>query len=78
LLPLDKARLGPDIAAGITLTALGIPEVVRYTKIIGTPVITGLCTLFLPVAVFAVFGSSRQARSLESHTAGCTLADMDE
>ena len=32
--PLDKDRLGPDIVAGITLAALGIPEVMGYTKII--------------------------------------------
>ena len=59
LLPFDKERLAPDIVAGITLAALGIPEVMGYTKIIGTPVITGLYTLFLPVVVFAVFSSSR-------------------
>jgi len=59
LLPFDRARIGPDIMAGITLAALGIPEVMGYTKIIGTPVITGLYTLFLPVLVFALFGSSR-------------------
>ncbi|MGO8744452.1 MAG: SulP family inorganic anion transporter [Thermoguttaceae bacterium] len=45
--------------AGITLAALGIPEVMGYTKIIGTPVITGLYTLLLPVLVFAILGSSR-------------------
>ena len=58
LAPLDKARLGFDIIAGITLAALGIPEVMGYAKIIGTPVITGLYTLFLPVLLFAKFGSS--------------------
>ena len=46
LLPFDKVRLGPDIMAGITLAALGIPEVMGYTKIIGTPVITGLWFLY--------------------------------
>jgi high affinity sulfate transporter 1 len=51
--------MGPDIMAGITLAAVGIPEVMGYAKIIGTPVITGLYTLFLPVIVFALFGSSR-------------------
>ena len=56
LLPFDKLRIWPDIIAGITLGALGIPEVTGYTKIIGTPVITGLYTLFLPVLAFAVFG----------------------
>ena len=59
LLPLERAQLGPDFIAGITLAALGIPEVMGYTKIIGTPIITGLYTLFLPVVVFALLGSSR-------------------
>ena len=36
LLPFDKACIGPDIIAGITLAALGIPEVMGYTKIIGS------------------------------------------
>jgi len=59
LFPVDVSRLGPDVMAGITLAALGIPEVMGYTKIIGTPVVTGLYTLLLPVLVFAIFGSSR-------------------
>ena len=49
----------PDLMAGITLAALGIPEVMGYTKIIGTPIITGLYTILLPMLVFAIFGSSR-------------------
>jgi MFS superfamily sulfate permease-like transporter len=59
ILPLDKSRIAPDIIAGITLAALGIPEVMGSTKIIGTPVITGLYTMVLPMLVFALFGSSR-------------------
>jgi high affinity sulfate transporter 1 len=59
LLPFNKSRFGPDLIAGITLTAIGIPEVMGYTKIIGMPVITGLYTLLLPVVLFALFGSSR-------------------
>jgi MFS superfamily sulfate permease-like transporter len=59
ILPLDKSRLAPEIIAGITLAALGIPEVMGYTKISGTPVITGLYTMLLPTALFAIFGSSR-------------------
>jgi len=77
LLPFDKARLGPDIVAGITLAALGIPEVMGYTKIIGTPVITGLYTLFLPVLVFALFGSSRHlVVSADSATAAMVAAAL--
>jgi len=47
LLPFGRVRIGPDIVAGITLAALGIPEVYGYTKIIGTPVITGLYQLII-------------------------------
>lgn len=77
LLPLDKSRLGPDIMAGITLAALGIPEVMGYTKIIGTPVITGLYTLLLPVLVFAFVGSSRHlVVSADSATAAIVAAGL--
>ena len=48
-----------EIIAGITLAALAIPEVMGYTKISGTPVITGLYTILIPMALFAIFGSSR-------------------
>jgi sulfate permease, SulP family len=57
--PYDRAWLSRDVVAGVTLAALAIPEVMGYTKIAGTPVITGLYTILLPVLVFAVFGSSR-------------------
>ena len=57
--------------SGITLGALGIPEVTGYTKIIGTPVITGLCRLFLPVLMCVLFGSSRHlVVAADSATAG--------
>jgi high affinity sulfate transporter 1 len=59
ILPFDRARLSAEIIAGSTLAALAIPEVMGYTKIAGTPVITGLYTILVPVFVFAVFGSSR-------------------
>jgi SulP family sulfate permease len=59
LLPFDASRLPADAIAGATLAALAIPEVMGYTKIAGTPVITGLYTLLLPVLFFAIFGSSR-------------------
>ena len=77
LLPLEKAQLGPDIIADVTLAALGIPEVMGYTKIIGTPIITGLYTLFLPVVVFALLGSSRHlVVSADSATAAMVAAGL--
>jgi high affinity sulfate transporter 1 len=47
------------MVAGLTLAALAIPEVMGYTKIAGMPVVTGLYTILLPMALFAVLGSSR-------------------
>jgi sulfate permease, SulP family len=38
---------------------MNIPQVLGYTRIAGTPVITGLYTVLLPLVAFAAFGSSR-------------------
>ncbi|HCU93781.1 MAG TPA: sodium-independent anion transporter [Actinobacteria bacterium] len=59
VLPIERSRVSADVLAGITLAALGIPEVLGYAKIAGMPVVTGLYTLLLPLAVFAILGSSR-------------------
>ncbi len=59
LLPIHKSGLSAEIMAGITLAALAIPEVIGYTKISGTPVVTGLYTMLIPMILFAFFGSSR-------------------
>ena len=59
ILPLDRSRLPMDIIAGVTLAALAIPEVMGYTEIAGMPVVTGLYTILIPMALYALFGSSR-------------------
>jgi high affinity sulfate transporter 1 len=59
VLPIERSRVPADLLAGVTLAALGIPEVLGYAKIAGMPVVTGLYTLLLPMAVFAFLGSSR-------------------
>lgn len=59
VLPINPAQLPSEIVAGLTLAALAIPEVMGYTKISGTPVITGLYTILIPPVLFAIFGSSR-------------------
>ena len=59
VLPITAAQIPAEIVAGITLAALAVPEVMGYTKISGTPVITGLYTMLIPTALFALFGSSR-------------------
>jgi sulfate permease, SulP family len=59
VLPIERARVPAEALAGLTLAAVGIPEVLGYAKIAGMPLVTGLYTLLLPMAVFAVLGSSR-------------------
>jgi sulfate permease, SulP family len=59
VLPLDRSGLVANLAASISLAAMNIPQAMGYAKIAGTPVITGLYTLLLPLVAFAAFGSSR-------------------
>src|ERR1051326_982683 len=59
VLPVKAKQIPAEVISGITLAALAIPEVMGYTKISGTPVITGLYTILVPTALFALFGSSR-------------------
>src|SRR6476469_3818793 len=59
LLPIDRSHVPADLLAGLTLAALGIPEVLGYAKIAGMPVVTGLYTMLLPRGVFAEAGSPR-------------------
>src|SRR5262249_29097556 len=59
VLPVKAEQIPAEIISGVALAALAIPEVMGYTKISGTPAITGLYTLLVPAALFALFGSSR-------------------
>src|SRR6266487_2436653 len=58
-LPIERSRIPAEMLAGLTLAALGIPAVLGYAKIAGMPLVTGLYTMLLPMAAFAVLGSSR-------------------
>ncbi len=59
LLPIQRGTFLRDCVAGCLLAALAIPEVMGYTKIIGTPLVTGLYTIIFPGLAFALLGSSR-------------------
>ncbi len=59
VLPIARSQVAGNVLAGVTLAALGIPEVLGYAKIAGMPVVTGLYTILLPMAIFALLGSSR-------------------
>lgn len=77
ILPIQKSQLAGEVFAGVTLAALAIPEVMGYTKISGTPVITGLYTILIPTVLFALFGSSRHlVVGADSATAAILAAAM--
>src|ERR1700733_11888529 len=59
LRPLQWSEVSKNLMAAFTLAALNIPQSLGYTRIAGTPVVTGLYTLLLPLVAFSVFGSSR-------------------
>jgi SulP family sulfate permease len=72
-----RPHLAGDLLGGATLAALGIPEVLGYAKIAGMPVVTGLYTLLLPLAVFALLGSSRHlVVAADSATAAILSASL--
>jgi high affinity sulfate transporter 1 len=55
----QRTWLARDIIAGLTLSAVAIPEVMGYTSIAQTPIVTGLYTVIFPTLIFALLGSSR-------------------
>jgi MFS superfamily sulfate permease-like transporter len=60
LRPVTRAGALRDAFAGVTLASMNIPQVLGYTRIAGTPIVTGLYTVLLPLVAFAAFGSSCQ------------------
>ena len=85
--PIDRSKIPVDVLAGVTLAALAIPEVMGYSKIAGMPIVTGLYTIVVPVALFAVLGSSRHlvvgadsatAAILAAGLAGMAAAGSDQ
>jgi high affinity sulfate transporter 1 len=59
VLPLKRDTVRRDVLAGIILAAVCVPQAIGYTAIAGMPVVTGLYTILIPLALFALFGSSR-------------------
>ena len=49
IVPIDRSGLVANLAAGVSLAAMNIPQAMGYAKIAGMPVITGLYTLLLPL-----------------------------
>src|SRR5262245_29891263 len=57
--PLSRSGAVRDVLAGVTLASMNIPQVLGYTRIAGTPVVTGLYAALLPPVAFGAFASSR-------------------
>ena len=48
-----------DVIAGLTAAAVVLPKAMAYATVAGVPVAVGLATAFLPMALYAVLGTSR-------------------
>lgn len=56
----NKSWLKGDIASGLTVGIMLIPQGIAYAMIAGLPPIYGLYTAMIPQVVYAIFGTSRQ------------------
>jgi len=55
-----KQDLQADLASGITVGVMLVPQAMSYAKLAGLHPIYGLYTGFVPLFIYAIFGSSRQ------------------
>ncbi|XP_011091483.1 sulfate transporter 4.1, chloroplastic [Sesamum indicum] len=55
-----REYLQPDLMSGITVGVMLVPQSMSYAKLAGLHPIYGLYSGFVPIFVYAVFGSSRQ------------------
>jgi len=55
-----KDWLKGDIAAGLTIGIMLVPQGIAYAMIAGLPPIYGLYTAMIPQIIYAIFGTSRQ------------------
>jgi sulfate permease, SulP family len=55
-----RTWLRGDVVAGLTVAAYLVPQVMAYATVAGLPPVVGLWAALVPLAVYAVLGSSRQ------------------
>ncbi|WP_280510798.1 SulP family inorganic anion transporter [Nocardia farcinica] len=56
----QRAWLRADVLAGITVAAYLVPQVMAYATVAGLPPVAGLWAALGPLAVYVLFGTSRQ------------------
>ena len=64
----ERGFFRSDLIAGLTASAVVIPKAMAYALVAGLPVEVGLYTAFIPMAVYALLGTSRPL-SVSSTTA---------
>jgi hypothetical protein len=55
-----KANILADVVAGLTVTAVIIPQSMSFAKLAGLPVQFGLYSSFVPIYAYSMFGTSRE------------------
>ena len=66
----QRAWLRADVIAGVTTAAVVIPKAMAMATIAGLPVELGLYTMLLPMAIYAVMGTSRRLSMSTTSTIG--------
>jgi len=71
----ERSWLPRDLTAGVLIVALAIPLSMGMAELAGMPPVAGLYSCILPLAAYAVFGSSRQlVVALDASTAAMLAA----
>ena len=65
-----------DMVAGLTAAAVVLPKAMAYATVAGLPVAVGLYTAFIPMAIYALLGTSR-VLSVSSTTTLAILAGTE-
>ncbi len=66
--------LRADLIAGLTSAAVVIPKAMAYATVAGLPVQVGLYTVFIPMMIYAVLGTSRPLSVSTTTTIGILTA----
>src|SRR4051812_44251326 len=70
----DRSWLRADVVAGLTTASVIIPKAMAYATLAGVAVQVGLYTALLPMAAYAVFGTSRRLSVSTTTTIGILTA----
>ena len=70
----ERSWLNADVLAGLSTAAVVIPKAMAYATIAGLPVQVGLYTVLVPMAIYAVLGTSRPLSVSTTTTLGILCA----